>query len=287
VHRTSRRTRSGARCASSCASPPPQEYRAHPPGPLQLVQQRPDHLGQAAHPQRPARPLRQTGAGASDAINSRSPTRRANGVHMSIWAPMPVISSSEGPAPWRPTCRRSPLARTNADREATSRLVFGEATAHEGAGRSEQSGGRRAQQAAQCRTGAAAVRERDVVVQDVAVVFACGVAEPFEQPDRVAVLGEDDRREARDPFGARPVGESLEQCGSQPAMLPVIGHHHGGRGHLGCHAEEARDTDAGAVARVERQQRLVVVVVEVGQVGQPQGRARAAASGSGASATRR
>ena len=91
-----------------------------------------------------------------------------------------------------------------------------------------------------------------------------------EQRGHGRVVGRDQRGEAVDAFGAGAAGQLGQQFGAQPAALPVVGD---GDGDLGCLrvagvADVAGDADAAPAGAVQRAERLVVVVVDVGEVAQ-------------------
>ena len=94
-------------------------------------------------------------------------------------------------------------------------------------------------------------------------------AEPLEQIEHLAILGQQQGTEADDALGARPLGEQVEQRGPDAAALPVVDHRDRELGHVrplgGAH--EARDADALARLGVERRERLVVMMVDVREVG--------------------
>jgi hypothetical protein len=110
-----------------------------------------------------------------------------------------------------------------------------------------------------------ASRKSDLEVHLRARTVPCR-AEPLEQPYRFLVLGEHDAREACDTLGARPFGELLEQRRAEAEALPAVAHHDRGFRSLARHTHEPRDAGAGAAGCVDRQARLVVVVVHIGQV---------------------
>jgi len=96
-----------------------------------------------------------------------------------------------------------------------------------------------------------------------------------QRPDRlehlqhVAILGEQQGGEADDALGPSAFGEQVEQRRADAAPLPLVDHGDGRLGRVRAvgAADEARDADAVAGNRVDRGERLVVVVVDVGQVG--------------------
>ena len=94
-----------------------------------------------------------------------------------------------------------------------------------------------------------------------------GVPQPLDQADRLRVGCEHRRVEAADALLAGARDEPLQQRRRDAAPLPVVGDHDRRLGRALGRAHEARDADA-ASARlgVDRHQRLVVVVVDAGQV---------------------
>ena len=66
----------------------------------------------------------------------------------------------------------------------------------------------------------------------------------------------------------RPRGEQVQERGPHPTALPVVDHGHGRLGGVRavCAADEAGDADPFARLRVDGRERLVVVVVDVGEV---------------------
>ena len=84
------------------------------------------------------------------------------------------------------------------------------------------------------------------------------------------VVGQHDRREAPDALLAGPVGEPAQERGADPAPLPVVGDREGDLGAVGPRvvADEPRDADAIVGARVERHERLVIAMVDLGEIAQ-------------------
>ena len=69
----------------------------------------------------------------------------------------------------------------------------------------------------------------------------------------------------------RAHADPVQQHRADAAPLPLVHHGHGHLGRIGAHrvTHEARDADTRVVGLVERDDRLVVVMVDVGQM--PQG----------------
>jgi hypothetical protein len=93
----------------------------------------------------------------------------------------------------------------------------------------------------------------------------------IEVPEHVhhrLVGGEHERGEALDPFLTGTRAQGLEQEGPQPPSLPVIDHGHGDLGGVGTAgvAHVARHSKPLAVCLVGRDDRLVVVVIDLGQI---------------------
>ena len=93
-----------------------------------------------------------------------------------------------------------------------------------------------------------------------------GVPETFEQPQRVGVLGEHERGEPLDSLLVRAFDQTFEQCPAQAAVLPVVGDDDRALGDVVADAYEAGHADRVVRVRRERHQRLVVVMVDRGQV---------------------
>ena len=95
-----------------------------------------------------------------------------------------------------------------------------------------------------------------------------GVAELEDHLDQGRVLRQHRGAEASDALFARASGQILQQCGAKPAALPIVGHRDGDLGHrrVIARAHEARHAEAVARVGVDRQQRLVIVVIDLGQV---------------------
>jgi hypothetical protein len=101
-------------------------------------------------------------------------------------------------------------------------------------------------------------------------VLADLVRDPHEEPVTRVVADEHARREALDAYRSRSYGKALDQNPSDPMALPEIGDHECDlrlRGVLGI-ASEASDTQAIAGGGVERDESLVLLMVDVGEVGE-------------------
>ncbi len=94
------------------------------------------------------------------------------------------------------------------------------------------------------------------------------LAEVLEQREHVVVEREQPRLEALDAVLARPVGEAPEQLAADAPVLPLVDHRDRRLGDLRRVAQPhvARDADALARHRVARADRLVVDVVDLGEV---------------------
>ena len=78
---------------------------------------------------------------------------------------------------------------------------------------------------------------------------------------------EQQRGEPRDTLVAGPLGEQVGEGDAEAATLPLVDHRHRGLGAGAVvEANEAGDPDAVPGLRVEGDQRLVIVVVDVGEV---------------------
>ena len=76
------------------------------------------------------------------------------------------------------------------------------------------------------------------------------------------------RGEALDVLLAGPLDEALEQLPAQAAVLPIVGDDDRALGDAVADAHEAGYADGVVALWVDRQQGLVIVVVDVGQVRQ-------------------
>ena len=95
-----------------------------------------------------------------------------------------------------------------------------------------------------------------------------GVSEPFEQPERVVVVGEHECGEAVDVLLAGPLDEEVEQLRGQTTALPLVGDDDRALGDAVADAHKARHPDGVIALGVEREQGLVVVMIDDGQVRQ-------------------
>jgi hypothetical protein len=95
-------------------------------------------------------------------------------------------------------------------------------------------------------------------------------AEVPQQPGRGRVVGCDRGGEAADALLAGPVGQPGQQFGAQAAALPVVDDGDGDLGRVRVVAvpDVPGDAHAAPAGVVQRAERLVVVVVHIGEVAQ-------------------
>jgi hypothetical protein len=91
-----------------------------------------------------------------------------------------------------------------------------------------------------------------------------------QQPGHGRVVGRDRGGEAADALLAGPVGQPGQQLGAQAAALPVVDDGDGdlGRAPVVAVPDVPRDAHAAPAGVVQRAERLVVVVVDVGEISQ-------------------
>jgi hypothetical protein len=98
------------------------------------------------------------------------------------------------------------------------------------------------------------------------VLGANRVPEPLEQVNRLRVVREHRGFEAADPLLARALDERVEQPGPSTPALPVVHDHHRRLGHIRAGTHVARHADAIAGSLLDRHERLVVAVVDAGEI---------------------
>ena len=95
-------------------------------------------------------------------------------------------------------------------------------------------------------------------------------AQALDQAQHRRVVGDQQRGEARDALLAGALGQGLGESRADAVVLPIVGDRDGELGgvRMGGRAYVARDADALSGDRVDRHQGFVVVVVDLGEVGQ-------------------
>jgi len=95
----------------------------------------------------------------------------------------------------------------------------------------------------------------------------------LQQPDHGGIAGRHQGGEVTDTFLAGAIGKPAQQLGSESSALPVIDDGDGDFCSLGVFGvpDVASDSESTTISRVERTKRLVVVVVDLGEVTQLRG----------------
>jgi hypothetical protein len=102
-------------------------------------------------------------------------------------------------------------------------------------------------------------------------------AQALDQAQHRRVVGEHQGGEAPDALVAGAVREGLGELGADTVSLPIVGDRDSELGAVGMgwRADLSRDADSLAGGRVDRHERFVIVVVDLGEVGELGGRQRA------------
>jgi hypothetical protein len=157
------------------------------------------------------------------------------------------------------------------DDAVATRVLDGPAAAREELiqqrpGRRQRAGGELLQERQEARAPVRARRQGDVELDLATLGAAGGRAQPLEDAHGVHVAGQDRRDEALDALLPRAGHQGVEQRRRHAAALPVVDDDDRGLGLTRAGADEARDADALAGVGVQGHERLVVAVVDAGEV---------------------